>query len=130
MWASKILTGAIHISPPSGSRSYERFTASQILKRAQKQARALSKTERISLISSLMCSLFLGDYAPIDTSDAAGMNLMSLKEKVRVEWLALCLRLTLSGQQDLGCTYCKTHWCLHDGGLCGHAGPACAGLPG
>ena len=53
----------------TGSRAYERFTANQIMKIAQDHPLDYSATERISLISSFMCSLLKGGYAPIDTSD-------------------------------------------------------------
>lgn len=66
----------------TGSRAYERFTASQIWKIAVQQPEVYAQTEQISLISSFMCSLFLGEYAPIDTSDGAGMNLLNLKTQV------------------------------------------------
>ncbi len=39
----------------AGSRCYERFTANQILKRVQEHKAAIANTERISLISSMMC---------------------------------------------------------------------------
>lgn len=38
-----------------------------------------------------MASLFLGDYAPIDTSDGSGMNLMNIKSK---EWCEELLQVS------------------------------------
>ncbi|XP_047358248.1 xylulose kinase isoform X4 [Vespa velutina] len=37
--------------------------------------------QRISLISSFLASLFLGDFAPIDWSDGSGMNLLNIRTK-------------------------------------------------
>uniref|UniRef100_T1J0E2 Xylulose kinase n=1 Tax=Strigamia maritima TaxID=126957 RepID=T1J0E2_STRMM len=68
----------------TGSVAYERFTASQIMKIYETQPLAYANTERISLISSFIASLFLGDFAPIDYSDGSGMNLMNIWEK---EWI-------------------------------------------
>ncbi|XP_069674965.1 xylulose kinase [Periplaneta americana] len=65
----------------TGSRAYERFTGSQIAKVYQTKEAVYKNTERISLISSFACSLFLGDYAPIDFADGSGMNLMDLHTK-------------------------------------------------
>lgn len=36
-------------------------------------------TSRISLVSSFLCSIFLGRFAPIDISDVTGMNLYDIK---------------------------------------------------
>lgn len=49
--------------------------------------------QRISLISSFACSLFLGNYAPIDYADASGMNLMDLQTK---EWSPEILQVLLN----------------------------------
>ena len=38
-----------------------------------------AKTKRISLVSSFLASVFLGKIAPIDISDACGMNLWDIK---------------------------------------------------
>jgi hypothetical protein len=56
-----------------------------------------SNTEQISLISSYMCSLLLGDYAAIDTSDGAGMNLMDLRKQA---WAPKALNATAKGLAD------------------------------
>lgn len=83
------LGGAQHLAEVTGSRAYERFTASQIAKIAHTKAEVYSSTERISLVSSFLASLFIGDYAPIDLSDGSGMNLLDIKEK---RWSSECLQ--------------------------------------
>ena len=40
-----------------------------------------NETERISLISSFLASLFIGDYAPIEFGDGSGMNMLNIHEK-------------------------------------------------
>ncbi|KAF8206462.1 hypothetical protein K438DRAFT_1817249 [Mycena galopus ATCC 62051] len=62
----------------SGSRAYERFTGTQIAKIRRLDPEAYAATSRISLVSSFIPSLFLGHIAPIEVSDASGMNLMDV----------------------------------------------------
>ncbi|KAI5120255.1 hypothetical protein M0805_004591 [Coniferiporia weirii] len=62
----------------SGSRSYERFTGPQIMKFRKTDKNGYAATSRISLVSSFLPSLFLGEVAPIEVSDASGMNLMNV----------------------------------------------------
>ncbi|GLB41832.1 putative actin-like ATPase domain-containing protein [Lyophyllum shimeji] len=62
----------------TGSRAYERFTGNQIAKIRRLQREAYDATSRISLVSSFIPSVFLGRIAPIDSSDASGMNLMDV----------------------------------------------------
>ncbi|KAJ7773252.1 hypothetical protein B0H16DRAFT_1511658 [Mycena metata] len=62
----------------SGSRAYERFTGTQIAKIRRLEPDAYAATSRISLVSSFIPSLFLGHIAPIEVSDASGMNLMDV----------------------------------------------------
>ncbi|KAJ7931498.1 hypothetical protein B0H13DRAFT_2247568 [Mycena leptocephala] len=62
----------------SGSRAYERFTGTQIAKIRRLEPEAYAATSRISLVSSFIPSLFLGHIAPIEVSDASGMNLMDV----------------------------------------------------
>ncbi|KAJ3721108.1 hypothetical protein C8R42DRAFT_669815 [Lentinula raphanica] len=62
----------------TGSRAYERFTGTQIARIRKVNPKAYEATSRISLVSSFMPSLFLGRIAPIEISDASGMNLMDV----------------------------------------------------
>lgn len=70
--------GAQALADISGSRAYERFTGSQISRIRRINRTAYDATSRVSLISSFMPSLFLGKIAPIEISDASGMNLMEI----------------------------------------------------
>ncbi|TFY59774.1 hypothetical protein EVG20_g7662, partial [Dentipellis fragilis] len=62
----------------SGSRAYERFTGTQIKRIRRLKPEAYKATSRVSLVSSFLPSLFLGTIAPIEVSDASGMNLMDV----------------------------------------------------
>ncbi|OSX63987.1 hypothetical protein POSPLADRAFT_1136748 [Postia placenta MAD-698-R-SB12] len=70
--------GAQVLADLTGSRAYERFTGTQIAKIRRVNPEAYRATSRISLVSSFMPSLFLGAIAPIEVSDASGMNLMDV----------------------------------------------------
>ncbi|KAH9945771.1 D-xylulose kinase [Amylocystis lapponica] len=70
--------GAQALSDLTGSRAYERFTGTQIKRIRRISPETYSATSRISLVSSFMPSLFLGEIAPIEVSDASGMNLMNV----------------------------------------------------
>ncbi|XP_075231647.1 xylulose kinase-like [Lycorma delicatula] len=82
--------GAEKLAEITGSKAYERFSGAQIAKIAETKPNAYANTERISLVSSFACSLFLGSYAPIDWSDASGMNLLDIQKK---EWSQACLQV-------------------------------------
>lgn len=75
----------------TGSRAYERFTGNQIARIYRLNPDGYTDTERISLVSSFMASLLIGDYAPIDVSDGSGMNLMNLRTR---QWDPRSLEIT------------------------------------
>ena len=74
--------GALEVSKLTGSRAYERFTGPQIRRIFETQPDVYHDTERISLVSSFVASLLIGEYACIDHTDGAGMNLMDIKERI------------------------------------------------
>lgn len=57
------------------------FSGNQIAKVYRKSREAYVNCEHISLVSSFLASLFIGRYAPIDLSDASGMNLLNINKK-------------------------------------------------
>ena len=73
--------GPGRLSEITGSRAYERFTASQIAKVRQERPEVYNNTERISLVSSFAASLFTGRIVGIDWADAGGMNLLDITSK-------------------------------------------------
>lgn len=77
----RALGGAQAVATLTGSRSYERFTGNQIAKISANHPDAYENTARIALVSSFAASLLIGDYAPIEPSDGAGMNLMNLRKR-------------------------------------------------
>jgi xylulokinase len=81
----------------TGSRSYERFTGNQIAKIAKKIPGQYAATEHIALVSSFLASLLIGGYAPIDTGDGAGMNLMNILTK---KWDKRALNCTARNLAD------------------------------
>ncbi|KAG0232431.1 hypothetical protein BGX31_005160 [Mortierella sp. GBA43] len=75
------LCGQQRLAELTGSRAYERYTASQILKIVQKNPDMYEKTERISLVSSFLASLLMAQFAKIDVADGSGMNLIDITTK-------------------------------------------------
>eukprot|EP01135_Chromosphaera_perkinsii_P004524 Nk52_evm18s287 gene=Nk52_evmTU18s287 len=68
----------------TGSRAHLRISAVQIMKLIRTRNAEMQGCERISMISSFLCSLLLGKYAPIDYADGSGMNLLNIHKK---EWV-------------------------------------------
>ncbi|KND00369.1 uncharacterized protein SPPG_04693 [Spizellomyces punctatus DAOM BR117] len=73
--------GAQKLADITGSSAYERFSGSQLRKIAKARPEAFAQTERISLVSSFAASMLIGKYAPIDTADGSGMNLLDIHQK-------------------------------------------------
>ncbi|KAJ0248356.1 hypothetical protein HA466_0154640 [Hirschfeldia incana] len=89
--------GGMVLSEITGSRAYERYTGPQIRKLFKDEAGLYEGTERISLVSSFMASLLIGDYASIDETDGAGMNLMDIKKRC---WSKEALEATATGLEE------------------------------
>ncbi|CAF3792389.1 unnamed protein product [Adineta steineri] len=84
----KAVGNAQNLFQITGSKAYERFTGSQIMKVATKTSDVYQQTERIQLISNFLASILLGEYAPIDLSDGSGMNLLDICQH---KWSKECL---------------------------------------
>lgn len=91
------LGGPAQVTALTGSRSLERYTGPQIRKIYETDAETYHATERVSLVSSFMASLLVGDYVAIDHSDAAGMTLMNLRDRT---WSPEALNATAPGLRD------------------------------
>lgn len=63
----------------TGSPATMRFTGPQIMRFAATDPVAWSRTRHVHLVSSFLCSVLIGENAPVDTGDGAGMNLLSLR---------------------------------------------------
>lgn len=81
----------------TGSKCYARFTGPQIRKIYQNRSDCYENTERISLVSSFLASIFLGKVAPIDYSDGSGMNLLDIQNKC---WSQVCLNSCAPDLED------------------------------
>lgn len=75
------LGGPQAVADLTGSRSFERFTGNQIAKIYQEHPELYKATDRIALVSSFMASLLIGEVAPIEPGDGAGMNLMDIRTR-------------------------------------------------
>ncbi len=78
----KSLGGKKNTIELTGSDTFERFSGPQIKKFYQENPEDYEKTKIIHLVSSFMASILLGDNAPIDHADGAGMNLMDIRKKI------------------------------------------------
>lgn len=81
----------------TGSAAHHRFTGPQIMRMRRKRPEVYANTSRISLVSSFLASLFLGAIAPLEISDACGMNLWDIAGD---DWSAPLLELTAGGGTD------------------------------
>lgn len=86
--------GALELARITGSRAHERYTGPQIRRIYKTQPGTYENTERISLVSSFMASLFISAYACIDETDGAGMNLMDIERR---EWSEVALKVRYHG---------------------------------
>ena len=62
----------------TGSKAYERFTGAQVKHIYKYQPEIYFNTERISLISSFLATLLVGEHVPIDFGDGSGMNILDI----------------------------------------------------
>jgi xylulokinase len=83
--------GAEALGRLTGSRAFERFTGPQIRRYWKTDGVGYAATDRIHLVSSFLASLLIGAHAAVEPGDAAGMNLMDLRQRA---WSPAALRAT------------------------------------
>ncbi|KAM7195737.1 putative xylulose kinase [Rhypophila sp. PSN 637] len=69
---------AERLAAVTGSAAHHRFTGTQIMRLRRVLPEMYASTSRISLVSSFLASVLLGKIAPMDISDACGMNLWDI----------------------------------------------------
>lgn len=74
----RVVGGAEDLASLTGSRAHYRFTGLQIRKIARAQPELYKKTDRISLVSSFVASVLLGEITDIEEADGCGMNLYDI----------------------------------------------------
>ena len=74
-----LLGNEAQLANATGSKAHHRFTGPQILRFRRKYPDKYIETQRITLVSSWIATIFLGKFAPFDISDVCGMNLWDIK---------------------------------------------------
>ncbi|KAI9256490.1 hypothetical protein BDA99DRAFT_466678 [Phascolomyces articulosus] len=74
-----LVGGAQALADLTGSKAYERFTGNQIAKIYNDREDAYDKTQNISLVSSFIATVLLGELAPVDSPEGSGTNLMNIE---------------------------------------------------
>lgn len=83
--------GADRLAEITGSKAHHRFTGPQIMRVRKHSPEIYARTKSISLVSSFLCSLFLGRIAPIDPSDICGGNFWDIKKERFDETVLDCI---------------------------------------
>jgi len=76
----QLLDGPVSVAERTGSFPTERFSGPQILRFAMTDPLGYQRTAHIALVSSFICSCIVGKIAPMESGDAAGMNLMDIED--------------------------------------------------